>query len=270
MILQRIELPRILESQRTQYPFSVPLIQHFSPLIMTQPVTFLVGENGSGKSTLLEGIAASLNLMTLGDAPISKDPTLAAARTLGKVLKLDIPRTSSKQIEGFFMRAEDYFNYLKQIERERGEYLQEVNRVKEEYKDRSRYAQMQAMGPYRGILNKIEKDHGENADAQSHGEGFLQIFTQRIGPLGVFLIDEPEAALSPISQLGFLQVMKAAVERGSRFIIATHSPIILACPQAEIFQCSAEGMHKISYDECEHVRWYRDFLKDPGAFIHRL
>jgi predicted ATPase len=265
MLIRRIHFSGLPATET--YPFNLPIIQGLNILDLNNPVTIFIGENGSGKSTILEGIAAAMNLPALGDKPIKTDPTLAAAREFGKYLQFT-PKTLPK--DGFFMRAEDYFSYLKQIENERIEYLAEIRRVEEEYKDRSKFAQNQAKMTYVGVLRSIQRKFGDNADGQSHGESFLQIFSDRISMGGFYIIDEPEAALSPISQLAFVHLVKRAVDLSAQFLIATHSPIIMAYPNAQLLQCENDAITPISYDDSNHVRWYRDFLQNPAAFIHRL
>lgn len=231
------------------------------------PVVIFTGENGTGKSTLLEGIAGKLNLPTLGEMSIQKDPSLKHALQLANQLQLVQMKKSHR---GFFMRAEDFFAFLKRIELEREMNTDQIHRIDKEYKNRSRWAQMQAKTAYKGALAQIQQNFGDSANGMSHGEGFMSIFRQRIVPKGIYLLDEPEAALSPVSQLGLIALIKEGVEKGGQFIIATHSPILMATPKALLYSFQQEKILEIDFDSIEHVQFYRDFLGNPQVFLRRL
>ncbi|HUF76827.1 MAG TPA: AAA family ATPase [Longimicrobiales bacterium] len=112
--------------------------------------------------------------------------------------------------------------------------------------------------------------YGENSDAASHGEAFLRLFAARLAPRGVYLLDEPEAALSPQSQLGFLAMLKDAVDAGSQFLVATHSPLLMATPGATILSFDEAPVRRVQYDELESVRLVRDFLQAPERYLRRI
>jgi len=256
--------------QSADYPFSVPVIRNFSSLAFTAPVCFWVGENGSGKSTLLEGLAAKLNLPTVGAKPVSTDPSLAAARSLAQCLR---PVWQSKVIHrGFFLRAEDFFGFIQGMSRMRQELAAEEEDIRREMHSlgSSAYGIELATGSMRGNLNAVTKRYGENPDGMSHGESFLHLFSSRLSPNGIYLLDEPEAALSPMRQLAFLDLLLQGVQSGSQFIIATHSPILLSYPEAQIFQFDSGKLQETAYQDLEHVRFTKDFLQNPNAYLHHF
>ena len=127
-----------------------------------------------------------------------------------------------------------------------------------------------AIGYIRGQKNEIVRRYGQNLDHNSHGEGFMKLFETRLVPGGFYLLDEPEAALSPLRQLAFLSQIKAMTAQNCQFLIATHSPILMAFPDAEIFSFDEQPIVTVDYDDLEHVRLTRAFLSDPQAFLRRL
>lgn len=255
------------------YPFTLPLVQAQPALEFTAPVTFFVGENGSGKSTLLEALACAIGSVTAGASPVQRDPTLAPARELAKHTRL---RWTKKTKRGLFLRAEDFFGYAKRMAEMRAALAQDLRDMDEEYKDRSAYAKGLAQGVIRGQMGAIDQRYGEGGlDARSHGEGFLDFFRARFVPAGVYLLDEPEAPLSPLRQLSLLALLKDMVAQDAQFIIATHSPILMAFPDAEIFHFNAEAkedsmIQRVAFDDVEHVKITRDFLANPQRFLQHL
>lgn len=265
--LQSVSVKGGKDVQERTFPFTVPTVQSLSPLEFGPGVTFFVGENGSGKSTVLEGIAAAARLPAVGSTEIDSDETLAAQRRLAKAFTLSWGRRSHR---GFFLRAEDFFGFTKRLAQTRAEMEQRLTELDAEYQDRSDYAKTLATGPMRTSIGDMTRRYGEDFDGQSHGERFLSLFRSRLVPDGLYLLDEPEAALSPQSQLAFLAMLLEAVGEGSQFIIATHSPILLAFPDARIFSFDTVPVRQVAYSELEHVALTRDFLADPQRYLRRL
>jgi predicted ATPase len=251
------------------FPFSVPAIRTLERLELTGPVTFFVGENGSGKSTLLEGIAAAAHLPTVGAVEVAADETLAAQRRLATALRLGWSRRTAR---GFFLRAEDFFGFAKRLAQERSALLARVDEVAVEYRaaPRSALAVGLAQGPARASLADMERRYGVNFDANSHGESFLKLFQSRFVPSGLYLLDEPEAPLSPQSQLALLALLADMVAQDAQFIIATHSPILLAFPGAAIYSFDRVPLAAVTYEELDHVTLTRDFLNRPERYLRRL
>jgi predicted ATPase len=256
-----------LESDLGDFPFTVPVIRSLSEIKFTTPVTFFVGENGSGKSTVLETIACAVESITVGSESVKTDKTLAPIRKLAKYFKLAWTKRTRK---GFFMRAEDFFGYASSMRETREELEEEYNNVERDYKGRSKYAADLARSAYAGQLSAIQNCYGKDLDNFSHGEAFLTLFQARFVPGGLYLLDEPEAALSPTRQLSFLSALKQMIAEDSQFIIATHSPIILAFPGAQILRFQDSVIREVKYNELEHVNLTRDFLANPESFLRHL
>lgn len=249
------------------FPFSVPSIRSLGSLDLGRPVTLLVGENGTGKSTLMESIAIAAKLPAVGSGNLANDPTLKAQRLLARSLRLAWGKRTHR---GFFLRAEDFFGFQKDLVRKRVEHEGELRRLEVELADASPYDRNRAMGVHRGSIDALTSRYGEDPDAKSHGEAFLQLFKARLAPGGLFLLDEPEAALSPQSQLGFLAMIRDAVEAGGQFVIATHSPILMAIPGARIFLFDDGRVRPVPFEELEAVALVRDFLQAPELFLRYL
>lgn len=249
------------------FPFELEIVKSLREIQFTSPVTFFVGENGSGKSTVLETIACAVESITVGSESVRTDKTLAPVRKLAGYLRLAWTKRTRR---GFFLRAEDFFGYAKNMRKTREELEQDLNDVDQEYNGRSKYAADLARMPYRGQLDAIKNRYGKDLDNYSHGESFLTLFQSRFVPGGLYLLDEPEAALSPNRQLTFISALKQMVEQDSQFIIATHSPIILAFPGAKILSFDSSAIQEVKYEELEHVNLTRDFLMNPESFLRHL
>jgi predicted ATPase len=249
------------------FPFTVPAIRSLAPLDLAAPVTLFVGENGSGKSTLLEGIAAAARLPSVGADEVATDQTLAAQRRLGDVLRLTWAKRTHR---GFFLRAEDFFGFQRRLAADRVELEARLGDLDTEYRDRSAYAKGFAALPVRRALADMESRYGKDPDARSHGQAFLTLFQGRFVPGGLYLLDEPEAPLSPQNQLGLLAVLLEMVTQAAQFVIATHSPILLAFPGAKIYSFDQIPIVPVAYEDLDHVVLTRDFLNDPEAFLRRL
>ncbi len=265
--LRTIRLNAIPEAHVEQYPFSIPAIQKLREMELSAPVTFLVGENGSGKSTFLEALALSIGAYTVGSADIDRDQTLNPVRELANALRL-VWRIKTRQ--GFFLRAEDFFGYVKRINQMEAELLAEIRQVDLEYVGRSETAKGLAKLPYMSELQALRKQYGRSLDSFSHGESFLELFQSRFQPDGLYLIDEPEAPLSPMRQLTLLSMIKQMVAQNCQFIIATHSPILMAFPDAQIFSFDYAPVQTVTYEELEHVTVTRSFLNDPEQYLRYL
>lgn len=256
-----------LPVNKTQFPFNLPILASLRELTFTAPVTFFVGENGSGKSTLLEAIACAANATTVGSESVRTDQTLTAVRHFAQHLQLSWNRRTHR---GFFLRAEDFFGYAKTQAQLRQEMEAELNAVDRDYQGRSKLATDLAKTPYTRELGDMKQRYGDGLDARSHGESFLTLFQSRFVPNGLYLLDEPEAPLSPIRQLAFITALKQMVGQEAQFIIATHSPIIMAFPDAKILHFDGAQIQPASYDDLEHVRLTRDFLNNPEAYLRHL
>lgn len=246
------------------YPWSVSALQRLDTLAFGAPVTFLVGENGSGKSSLLEAIAAGVSAVAAGSAEIARDPSLEAARRFADDFRFVFKRHPRTRL---FLRAEDVFGFVKRLAVE----MDEMRGVRRDLGALPEsYGRRLAIGAVEGQLQALTGRYGENPDGRSHGETFLGMLSQRLTPRGLYLLDEPETPLSPLRVLGLLSLLKERVEQDCQFVVATHSPLLLALPGAEILLFEDGAIRRTAFEEVEHVRLTRDFLNNPQAFLRHL
>jgi predicted ATPase len=227
---------------RDQYPFSLPAISYFSEVQFHPKVTFFVGENGSGKSTLIEALAIAWGFNAEGGSKNFNFKTHQAHSNLNSFLRL--VKSPKRARDGFFLRAESYFNVASEIEKLDAE---------------------PAYSP------PIKNSYGfKSLHDQSHGESFFALLENRFGGNGLYILDEPEAALSPSRQLSMLVRTHELVKQNSQFIIATHSPILMAYPDAWIYQVSGKGLDRVDYKDTEHYQVTRDFLNRTDTMLDVL
>lgn len=240
MSLKRVTLLKDKIVDFDSYPFSLPFIQRMDQLDLEYPVTFFVGENGSGKSTLLEGIAYQCGFHTAGGSRQNSYELDQAESALGNYLRLSwLPKLTN----GFFLRAESFYNF--------------ANHIDETEKIRS---------------TEYSNYGGKSLHHRSHGESFLTLFTQKFASArgqSIYLLDEPEAALSPARQLSLMRIIKDLSPR-SQFIIATHSPILLGYPDAEIISFDQDRLQPIAYQDTDHYQITRRFLENPKRLLDEL
>lgn len=223
------------------YPFFLTAVRTWEKLELHEKVTFLVGENGTGKSTLVEAIAISAGFNAEGGSRNLGFSTAQAHSNLYEHLRLS--KSPRKIRDGFFLRAESYFNVATQIDK----------------------LDSEPGGP--PIINSYG---GTSLHKMSHGESFMALLEERFGGNGFYVLDEPEAALSPQRQFAFLTRLHELVEEGSQFVIATHSPILLAYPNAWIYEMTEQGPSKTVWDALDHVDQTRQFLNHKDTFISAL
>ena len=255
------------EHDEARFPFSVPTIRALDVLRTDAPVTFFVGENGSGKSTLLEAIAMAARLPAVGTADLAKDDSLGAQRYLAYALKLTWSRHTAR---GFFLRAEDFVGFAKRVSQMRSEFLAQLDDIERNYADRSAHAKALATIPVRRSLAELEDMYGVDLDANSHGQSFLKLFSSRFVPGGLYLLDEPEAPLSPQSQLALMVLMQDMVAQQAQFIVATHSPMLLAFPGARIYSFDSAPVREVPFEELDHVVLMREFLNGPERYLRAI
>jgi predicted ATPase len=230
--LQRIE--SVLEKRDPgRYPFNIPVFSQGIDLALLSNVTFFIGENGSGKSTLLEAVAEHCRFNPEGGNRDHQRGTVARKSELASALRL---AWRPKVTQGFFFRAESFYNFAS--------YIEEVS-------------DLRAYG-------------GRSLHSQSHGESFISLFANRF-ERGIYILDEPEAALSPQRQLSFLKIVHDLASRGSaQFLIATHSPMLMAYPGAVVFDLDGELIREVNYRDTKHFLITRDFLNSPERFFAHL
>lgn len=236
----------VLEREKVQsfgeYPFSLNALADFQRLKFDPKVTFLVGENGSGKSTLLEAIAYHVGLNPEGG---SRNTTFSTAETHSDLFEYTrLVRSARYPKDSYFLRAESFYNLAT--------YMDDA--------DDPEYSRKDYLWMY----------GGKSLHEQSHGESFMATMTNKLRGAGIYLFDEPEAALSPSRQLAALAAFHKLVNLESQLIIATHSPILMAYPDATIYLFSDEGIHPIEYRETEHYTITKSFLDRPEKMLRYL
>ncbi len=265
MILSRLYLRNFPEEEKDKFPWNLPLIQNLEELEFEKNISFFVGENGSGKSTILEAIAAYTEVPLAGSFRLEDDESLEAANRLADYLSL---RFAEKTHHGFFVRAEDFIGFSRKIRRDIQELDKEIEEVKETFTGGDINL---TLGAIRGERDSLVKRYSANLETLSHGEGFLKFFTSRITAKGLYLIDEPEAALSPTRQLSLLALILEKVKKtGAHFIIATHSPIIMSVPESEVFYFQDGKISKLDYKETEHYQLTKAILDNPEVVMREL
>jgi predicted ATPase len=239
--LVRVTLRQDKVTSFADFPFSIPAIGGLDTLEFDRPVTFFVGENGAGKSTLLEAIAIGMGLNPEGGSRNFRFATRESHSGLSDVLRLS--RSVRRIRDSFFLRAESYFNVATEIE---------------------------ALDREPGGGRIIDAYGGKSLHEQSHGESFFALFLNRLRGNGLYFFDEPEAALSPTRQLSFLSRLHDLVKDGSQFFIATHSPILMAYPDAAILMFENGPPRWIDYRDTEHYGVTRTFLNDTERMLDIL
>jgi len=222
----------------TEIPAIASLVDE--PVELDPRVTFFVGENGSGKSTLVEAIAVAKKLNAEGGARLQQGTgftTRASHSDLHRALVLDGSRR--QPVNAFFLRAESFYNFATRAE-------------------------------LPDPVARHEQIYERPLHEQSHGESFLSLVLERFGPRGLYVLDEPEAALSVHGQLALMRRMHELVELESQFVVATHSPILLGYPHATIFEFGDHGIARRAYEETDPYRLTKSFLEEPDAFLRHL
>jgi predicted ATPase len=265
--LKSISLRPFPPSEKSRFPFNLPILNSFDGLTFSSAVTFLVGENGSGKSTLLEALACAAGSITVGSESLKTDPSVQTVRQFSNYLHLSWGRQTHK---GFFLRAEDFFGYARKLSQMRQEMEEDLKTIDKEYAGRSPLAKSLAKMPASRELYDMKLRYDGDLGAHSHGESFLTLFQSRFVPNGLYLLDEPEAPLSPLRQLAFLSMLKEMVDQESQFIIATHSPILMAYPGADLFNFDNNCIKPAAYAELDHVKLTKAFLNDPATYLNHL
>lgn len=236
--LRSIELKRDKIECFSKYPFCLSAIKNLTILEFHSKVTFIVGENGTGKSTILEAIAAAYGFNPEGGSVNFNFSSRDTHSELQQYIKL--VKGIKKPKDGFFLRAESFYNFATNVE--------ELNRE---------------------VPGLFASYGGRSLHEQSHGESFFAVFMNRFRGNGLYILDEPEAALSPSRQMSMITRMHELIEQNSQFIIATHSPIIMAYPDAEIYEIK-NGIKQVQYEKTEHYQVMKSFLNNTEGMLDIL
>ncbi|MEG6586779.1 AAA family ATPase [Dendrosporobacter sp. 1207_IL3150] len=232
--LRSIELLKDKIDNFNQYPFTLPIIRNLDTLKFDKQVTFIIGENGSGKSTLLEAIAIAWGFNAEGGTRNFTFSTRSSHSSLHEYIRLI--RGVKKPKDGFFLRAESFYNLSTEIDE----------------------------------LKVTEFYGGVSLHEQSHGEAFFATFMNKFKGQGLYILDEPEAALSPMRQLAMISRIHDLVQLNSQFIIATHSPIIIGYPNATILQIADNGIDVVEFENTEHYIVMKEFINNRKKMLEVL
>jgi predicted ATPase len=227
--------PRRLDELERDYTDELPAFAGGDRIELDPRVTFLVGENGSGKSTLVEAMAVASKLNPEGGGRTYQFSFATRASHSGLHRRLELERSEIAPLNAFFLRAESVFNLATAVE-----------------------------------ASEMADVFQRPLHEQSHGESFLDIAVNRLGPRGLYFFDEPEAALSVNGQLALMRRMHELVEEHSQFVVATHSPILMGYPEATILELGDDGIGQVAYEETQQVELTRSFLEDPERFLRHL
>ncbi len=238
LIIKTVSLQRDEVESFEKYPFNIGVVRDFEEINFHSPVTFFIGENGIGKSTFIEAIAVALGLPAEGGTENFRYQTNNTTSELSDYLKIGMYRKPKMK---FFLRAESFYNFSSEVER----------LIKED--------------GFWGLYSS----YGGNLHECSHGESFMRLVQNRFTDHGLYILDEPEAALSPQRQMSLLCMIDQLVKEGSQFIIATHSPILISYREGEILNLN-NGFEKTKYEDTDIYSLYKMHLDEPEAMQHRL
>ena len=228
---------------KDNYIAHIPVVRHLMSHVLDlhKPVTIFVGENGIGKSTLIEAVALNIGFNAEGG---TKSFSFATQETHSSLYEFLRVAKGSKPKDGFFLRAESFYNVATTIDK------------------------LDKEPSFSPPL--IDSYGGKSLHEQSHGESFIALIENRFGGNGLYILDEPEAALSPMSLMRMMYIMHELIQKESQFIISTHSPLLMMFPDAEVFQCTQDGIKPVQYQDTEHYQITRMFMDDPARMFHYL
>ncbi|WP_459481361.1 AAA family ATPase [Clostridium saccharoperbutylacetonicum] len=241
LYIKEIRIKREINKEES-YIKDLPVVNKLNSLALTKNVTFVVGENGSGKSTLLEAIAVNSGFNAEGG---TRNFSFSSMETHSDLYKyITVVKSAIRHKDGFFLRAESFYNVATEIER------------------------LDSEGSRGNPV--IDSYGGKSLHKMSHGESFITLMTNRFSGHGLYILDEPEAALSPLKQMAMLTIINELVKKKSQFIIATHSPILMAYPDADIFVIDEDGITKTPYKKTDNYMMTRKFLENPEKMMKYL
>ncbi len=250
---------------RTAYPMSARVLQAFEKLSFSHSVTILCGENGSGKTTLMELFSAGVNATPIGDSGVHGEKARlfkTAARQFQFVMNRHPQRS-------FYFTAEDFSRYLDQHQRMAQEAREDLKQLDGEYQGRSALARSLAAQPFERTLGEMQGQYEQDLLQSSHGEGFLSFFAGRLVSNGLYLLDEPEGALSFANQLSLLALIDQAVTAGGQVIMASHSPVLAAYPNAALLEVGQDGIFEVNYDGLGSIQFLKHFMMHREGILKR-
>ncbi len=246
------------------FPFNLSAVQNAKNIILNDRITFIIGDNGTGKSTLLETLAFRLQLPHMDGSEYSK-PSFNTARRLLPYLHL---KWNMMRSIGFFFRAEDFGDLINSVYRSDQALYRSLQSLKGEVPDHIIKEMVENANSQR---KHVRLNYGQDLQSYSHGEAYLKIMSEKITERGIYILDEPEAALSPNKQLSLIYFIQEHLSRhASQFIVATHSPILMSIPHSKIYELRDNSMEETALEDTEHYSITKSFLNHPEAFLRKL
>lgn len=259
------EIEKIPGSAAQGYPLGTAVLANLNKLSFSHSVSIFCGENGSGKTSLMSLIAAGLRAQMIGEDGVKEQRSalfMKAARQFKFVL-------GSRPRQSFYFTAEDFSRYLDARQRMAQEARAGLDSIREDYAGRSDYARSQAAQPFARTLDEMEGQFERDLLQSSHGEGFLSFFAGRLTRKGLYLLDEPEGALSYANQLSLLALIDSAVQAEGQVIMATHSPVLAAYPNAALMEISEGGIEDCAYEGLSGVQFLKHFMAHREGILKR-
>ena len=252
--------------KNNEFPLSLELFKENLTIDLSNNIIFLAGDNGSGKSTILDMIAYMSNSLRIAHEQNYNSIDFKAFKGVQKYCSLSLKGYKNK----YYFRSEDFITYINFLHKEKAYSLKELERINIEYKNKSKFALQQAQAPFSKTIYEIESMYNKDLLEQSHGQSYLDFFSSRLRENTLYILDEPEAALSFNSLLVFISFIKQYIDKGSKFIIATHSPVLLAMEEAVIYEITNNEIKKSSFDDLEQINLLKSFLKNPNSYLKHL
>jgi predicted ATPase len=257
----------IRENQEIAFPLSLPVFQKGQVFLFERPISIFIGENGCGKSTLLDLIAAKTGLYRIAMEDDIRSENNSTFKNAAKKVDAEFRLTKP---QGFYFSAEDFTTYIMSLTREKAYARKELERVQSEYKNRSEYSKQMASTPFARTIHEIDHLYQKDLLTSSHGEAYLDFFASRMRKGQLYLLDEPETPLSIQNQLTLVALIDEAVKNDCQFIIATHSPILMGIPDAQIMEFRDGVIEEVKFEQIESVNLLKQYLSNRDEFFHHL
>lgn len=249
------------EEKNNIYPFNLKWLNNFKELNLDKPITYIVGENGVGKSTLIQAIAIQAQIPQLTYESYENNVDYESILNLASCLK---SQWTNKTKKGFYFRADDFISFVREMKKLRDNLETELSLLDMKGVNKLAFERQ----PFQNSLYELNRVYPKELSQLSHGQAFLSLFKSRLTQKGLYILDEPEIPLSPQNQLTLLRMIDDQTREGAQFIISTHSTILTAHPNADIYKVEESSFKKVKYDDIENVQFMKSFMKDPDRYMY--